>query len=118
MLLPASSDCWQLEHFWVAPENMGCGVGRALLAHAVGIAASGGAQALAIDADPNAEPFYLACGALRVGAVAAPTEGAPSRARPQLLLYAKPPEPGFERICPGQRPAQAANVKLSAGGLV
>ena len=91
MLLPASSDCWQLEHFWVAPASMGRGVGRALLAHALGMAADAGAQTLAIDADPNAEPFYLACGALRVGTVAAPIEGAPSRKRPQLLLSIKQP---------------------------
>ena len=41
---------------------------------------------LHIDADPHAERFYLACGALRVGAVPAPLEGEPQRVRPQMAL--------------------------------
>jgi GNAT superfamily N-acetyltransferase len=86
VLLP-SSPHWKLEHFWVAPSSMGQGVGKALLSHAAALAAEGGATALAIDADPNAESFYLACGAKRVGSLAAPIEGSPDRERPQLLLF-------------------------------
>lgn len=77
---------WKLEHFWVSPSCMGRGVGRALLSHAVALAAEGGATGLAIDADPNAERFYIACGARRVGSLTAPIEGSPGRERPQLLL--------------------------------
>ena len=77
---------WVLEHFWVVPECMGRGLGRALLAHAAALAKRSGVHAIAIDADPNAEAFYLACGAQRVGAVAAPIEGQPQRQRPQLAL--------------------------------
>ena len=77
---------WTLDHLWVLPDAMGQGVGRALLRHAVRLAADQGALALAIDADPNAEPFYLACGASRVGEVAAPVDGRPDRVRPQLLI--------------------------------
>ena len=77
---------WNLEHLWVAPSHMRRGVGRALLSHALGLAARDGAESIAIDADPYAEPFYVACGARRVGAVAAPVEGHPDRQRPQLLL--------------------------------
>lgn len=77
---------WALEHLWVHPGGMGQGVGRTLLRHAVRMAADGGALALAIDADPHAEPFYLACGARRVGVVAAPVDGFSERVRPQLLL--------------------------------
>lgn len=62
------------------------GIVRALLAHAVSTARSGGASAIAIDADPSAEPFYLACGARREGVVAAPVSGNPARVRPQLTL--------------------------------
>jgi hypothetical protein len=49
------------------------------------VAVAGG-NALAIDADPNAEAFYLAKGARRIGEIAAPIEGHPDRVRPQMLL--------------------------------
>ena len=39
---------------------------------------------LTIDADPNAELFYLAYGAIRTGTIAAPIEGVPDRVRSQL----------------------------------
>lgn len=76
----------ELEHLWVRPEFMGNGVGRALLAHAARFLASKGIAALAIDSEPRAEPFYLAQGAVRVGARAAPIDGDPLRVRPQLRL--------------------------------
>ena len=85
-LLAPAGGLWSLEHLWVAPAEQRRGAGRALLVHAVETARAGGASRLAIDADPNAEPFYLACGAERVGAVAAPIAGDPLRARPQLVL--------------------------------
>ena len=44
------------------------------------------AATLHIDADPNAVAFYLACGAVRVGEVAAAIEGEAGRVRPQLRL--------------------------------
>ena len=85
MLEPRQAD-WTLEHLWVLPDYMGRGIGRALLSHARGVATAAGAEALTIDADPYAEPFYLACGAIRVGTVAAPINGAPDRVRPQMRL--------------------------------
>jgi GNAT superfamily N-acetyltransferase len=75
-----------LEHLWVQPEQMGHGVGRALLQRALDETHAAGHQRLCIDADPHAEAFYRACGAQRVGAVAAPIEGHPQRVRPQLAL--------------------------------
>ena len=90
-VLAPAKPFWELDHFWVSPRHMGIGVGRALLAHAATRVAAGGANALAIDADPNAEPFYLACGAKRVGTLAAPIAGSPDRVRPQLLLAARKP---------------------------
>jgi GNAT superfamily N-acetyltransferase len=77
---------WSLAHLWVSPRHMRRGVGRALLARAAALAAAAGQRVLAIDADPNAEPFYLAAGARRVGAIAAPIAGDPDRVRPQLEL--------------------------------
>jgi GNAT superfamily N-acetyltransferase len=88
---------WRLEHFWISPASTGRGIGRALLKHAVSIAAQRGATALEIDADPNAELFYIACGASRVGVVAAPIEGQPYRERPQMLLSIEQPNPSFKR---------------------
>lgn len=77
---------WSLEHFWVAPDAMGRGVGRAMLAHASRLARTAGADTIEIDADPNAALFYERCGAVRVGSCAAPIPGAPGRVRPQLRL--------------------------------
>jgi hypothetical protein len=45
-----------------------------------------GLDQLQIDADPNAEPFYVACGARRVGERPAPIAAQPLRVRPQLVL--------------------------------
>jgi GNAT superfamily N-acetyltransferase len=77
---------WELEHLWVGPRHMRRGVGRALLARAVEVAARAGQTMLAIDADPHAEAFYLAVGARRIGEIAAPIMGQGDRVRPQLLL--------------------------------
>jgi GNAT superfamily N-acetyltransferase len=77
---------WGLDHLWVAPRYWRRGIGRALLTHATDTARRGGAAALAIDADPHAEPFYVACGAVRRRVVPAPIAGSPERVRPQLSL--------------------------------
>ena len=84
-LVPGSGP-WHLDDLWVAPEHMRRGFGRALILHAWETAVAGGANCLLIDAEPNAEPFYIACGAARFGAVPAPIEGQPARVRPQLKL--------------------------------
>lgn len=52
---------------FVAPDAIGTGVGRALWAHAVQAATRLGAERVTIDADPHAEAFYRAMGAVRVG---------------------------------------------------
>jgi GNAT superfamily N-acetyltransferase len=85
-LLKPSNRAWRLEHLWLAPEHMSRGLGSALLAHALGTAASGGAGEVAVDADPHAEPFYLARGAMRTGTIFAPTADDPKRSRPQFLV--------------------------------
>lgn len=77
---------WKLEHFWIHPFHMGQGYGKSMLAEAASIAAQGGAESLLIESDPNAEPFYLACGAKRIGERPAPIEGAAQRVLPVLLL--------------------------------
>ena len=77
---------WAQEHLWLLPSHIGRGIGRAMMEHAVSIAARGGASMLTIDAEPNAETFYLACGAKTVSTTAAPIEGMPDRVRPQMVL--------------------------------
>jgi GNAT superfamily N-acetyltransferase len=85
--LDAQASPVELAHLWVHPRFMGQGVGRALLARAMREAAALGSEALHVDSDPNAEPFYVACGATRVGEVPAPIDGEPQRVRPQLRLF-------------------------------
>jgi ribosomal protein S18 acetylase RimI-like enzyme len=83
MLVPSETH-WQLTHFWVLPDFMGRGIGRHLFLRAADVARSGGAIAIDIDADPNAEAFYLACDAARIGAYPAPIGGDATRIRPQM----------------------------------
>ena len=74
----------ELGMLFVEPAAIGRGLGGALLAALVARARSAGFTRLAIDADPNAEAFYLAHGAVRVGAVA--SGSVPGRVLPQLEL--------------------------------
>ena len=57
----------ELEHLWVSPAWIGSGAGRLLFERAMDRAASQGAKLVKIEADPNAEGFYLRMGARRVG---------------------------------------------------
>lgn len=74
-----------LEHLWIRPAAMGKGLGRLLFEHARAVAAAAGLSVLQIDADPNAEAFYLNMGAVRVGEVRSEIDGQP-RVRPLLHL--------------------------------
>lgn len=74
----------ELTMLFVAPDAMRRGIGGALLADAVAIAAAWGAPRLRIEADPNAVPFYEQAGARRTGAV--PSGSIPGRDLPLLEL--------------------------------
>ena len=76
----------ELAHLWVHPTFQRRGVGRALLDAVSVHLRSVNIATLAIDADPNAEGFYVSIGASRQGLKKAPIAGHPSRIRPQLLL--------------------------------
>jgi GNAT superfamily N-acetyltransferase len=76
----------ELDNLWVTPAEVGRGYGRELLAHAVIVARDMGHREILIDADPNAEAFYVHCGATVIGAVPAPVKDQPGRTRPQLRL--------------------------------
>jgi ribosomal-protein-alanine N-acetyltransferase len=84
-LAPGSED-WELDNLWVRPSHVRRGIGAAMLSHALERAREGGARGVCIDSDPNAEPFYLRAGAVRVGEIPAPIDGEPARVRPQLRL--------------------------------
>jgi GNAT superfamily N-acetyltransferase len=54
-----------LEDLFVEPDHIGTGVGRTLWEHAIDMARTLGFQRVTLEADPGAEPFYLAMGARR-----------------------------------------------------
>lgn len=73
-----------MDGLFVEPDAIGRGVGRRLFEHATAAAASLGFGRLTIDADPNAEPFYVAMGATRIGAT--PSGSIPGRMLPLLAI--------------------------------
>ncbi|WP_335936303.1 GNAT family N-acetyltransferase [Streptomyces sp. PTD5-9] len=73
---------------FVAPEAIGRGAGRLLFEHIGAEARRLGFTRLTIDADPNAEPFYRAMGAVRIGET--PSGSIPGRVLP-LMEYAVTP---------------------------
>ncbi len=75
----------QLGHMFVEPDQVGGGIGRALWEHAIDTAATEGIRRILIEADPSAEAFYLAMGAVRVGEV--PSGSIPGRVLPLLAYY-------------------------------
>lgn len=75
----------QLGHMFVEPEEVNKGIGRRLWEHALDTAATEGIRRILIEADPFAEAFYLAMGAVRVGEV--PSGSIPGRVLPLLAFY-------------------------------
>jgi GNAT superfamily N-acetyltransferase len=57
----------ELDDLWLEPRFIGLGAGRRLYEHALQVAAELGFDSLRIESDPNAEGFYLAMGATRIG---------------------------------------------------
>ncbi|MCC6825314.1 MAG: GNAT family N-acetyltransferase [Acidobacteria bacterium] len=56
-----------LEHLWLDPSSIGNGLGRRLFEHAMATAKGMGYSRVFIESDPNAEGFYAAMGAVKVG---------------------------------------------------
>ena len=71
-----------LARFFVAPEAIGSGEGRALMDHAKASARTGGFDELIAIADPHAAAFYQRMGGRPAGAV--PSEVDPARPLPVL----------------------------------
>ena len=74
----------ELGMLFVDPDFIGRGVGGALFSHLAATATALGFHRLTIAADPNAEPFYLSKGAVRIGGV--PSGSVPGRTLPLLAL--------------------------------
>lgn len=70
----------ELGHLFVEPAELGRGIGRSLVEHAVSVAAGLGAERLVIQGDPYATDFYLRCGARRIGE--RPSASIPDRSLP------------------------------------
>lgn len=81
-------DVWHLHLMFVDPACQGMGAGRRLLDWAMTEARMQGASELHIEADPNAEAFYLRAGAHRVGE--APSGSIPGRMIPLMILPLSP----------------------------
>ena len=74
----------ELGMLFVDPPAIGTGVGGALFSRLSELALHLGFHRLTIAADPNAEPFYLARGAVRIGGV--PSGSVPGRVLPLLAV--------------------------------
>jgi GNAT superfamily N-acetyltransferase len=71
-----------LAFLFVEPEAIGQGFGKQLLQHALELARTLGCVELLVESDPNAERFYEAMGATRIGSV--PSTVAPGRELPLM----------------------------------
>jgi predicted N-acetyltransferase YhbS len=63
----SSGDSYELEALFVEPAQIGKGIGRKLLRHAVDELSKSSAKCLVIQGDPNATSLYVAAGARRTG---------------------------------------------------
>jgi GNAT superfamily N-acetyltransferase len=74
----------ELGNMWIEPGAIGTGLGRQLWTHAINTAQAAGFKQLSIEADPNAEGFYLAMGAERTGET--PSGSIPGRVLPLMTF--------------------------------
>ena len=62
VVVPASTDEFELEGLFVDPPFWGKGIGRLLVGHAAGIASDAGARRMSVIAGHEARKFYEKCG--------------------------------------------------------
>jgi len=84
----------ELEDLWLDPSAIGHGRGRLLFEHALATASELGFDELTIEADPNAEGFYAAMGATRVGEHRSPS----GRTLPLLEVQTRSPRCGTAEL--------------------
>ena len=74
----------EIEDMWVEPDAMRSGHGRRLFEHAITVATAGGATAVELDADPNAQGFYERMGMRRIGETSSSL--VPGRTLPRMRI--------------------------------
>jgi len=84
-----------LDALFIDPDYIRQGLGSRLLQQACEIARSWQLECLKVESDPNAEPFYIAMGAVRIGNE--PSKSVPGRTLPLLRLSIGAPNASFER---------------------
>jgi GNAT superfamily N-acetyltransferase len=77
----------ELGNLWVRADSIGTGLGRRLWQHALAAAREASFTSLRIESDPHAEGFYLAMGAVRVGA--SPSGSIAGRSLPLLTIQTR-----------------------------
>jgi GNAT superfamily N-acetyltransferase len=103
---------WAIEHLWVHPTATRRGAGSRLVRYVLSHAHHRGQRELNIDSDPQAEQFYLRLGARRLGEIAAPINGQPSRVRPQLVVSTENvADPSIDEGLSGPRSSNTPQVK-------
>jgi GNAT superfamily N-acetyltransferase len=75
----------ELEHMWVSPGYIGTGIGKELFLDAMERAAALDVRDVELSADPNAAGFYTRMGAMQIGEVDSPIDGA-ERKLPRLKI--------------------------------
>lgn len=80
----ADSNVATLAALFIDPAHLRQGIGRMLWEHMLQAAHSRDVRSISIDSDPNAEPFYLSMGAVRVGVT--PSGSIPGRVLPLLRV--------------------------------
>lgn len=81
-LIQGAPPVGELAALFVDPPAIGTGCGRRLLVHSLRFAQARGFTRLVLDADPEAEPFYLHFGARRIGS--SPSGSIPGRKLPRV----------------------------------
>jgi N-acetylglutamate synthase-like GNAT family acetyltransferase len=81
----------ELDHLWVAPEDIGRGVGKELFLHAMDRASHLNVGEVEIYSDPNAESFYSKLGAVKDGELSVKIDNH-DRVIPRLKIDPRKPQ--------------------------
>ena len=62
VVLPQTTELWELDGLFVEPTRWSTGIGRALMIDAIDLAQRQGARVIEVTANPHAEGFYVKLG--------------------------------------------------------